>query len=85
MPKIKLTKTAVDAVPFSEKGQKLYCDQDLPGFYLIVGGQSKTFAVQKDMQGRSVRYTIGRYGHFTVEEARKVAKEKLYLIVSIPV
>lgn len=78
MPKLKLTKSAIEALPYTAKGQVLYCDTDLPGFYLIVGSKSKTFAAQKDIQGRSVRYTIGKYGHFTLEEARKAAKEKLY-------
>ncbi len=80
MPKAKLTKQVIETLPHPEKGQVFYVDKTLPGFYLIVGKQSKTFAVQKDMQGKSVRYTIGRYGHFTPEEARKVAKEKLYLM-----
>jgi hypothetical protein len=78
MPKIKLTKNAIDALPCMPKGQVLYSDTELPGFYLIVGSKAKTFVVQKDMRGRSVRYTIGKYGHFTLEEARKAAKEKLY-------
>lgn len=78
MPKTKLSKNTIDALPRTERGQVLYSDSELPGFYLIVGSKAKTFVVQKDMQGRSVRYTIGKYGHFTLEEARKVAKEKLY-------
>jgi hypothetical protein len=55
MPKLKLTKSAIDALPYATKGQVLYCDAELPGFYLIVGSKSKTFAAQKDIQGRSVR------------------------------
>lgn len=80
MPKAKITKTFVDRTPFTDKGQVLYCDIDLAGFYLIVGMNSKTYVVQKDMQARSIRYTIGRHGHFTPEEARKIAKEKLCLM-----
>lgn len=80
MPKLKLTKSAIEALLPAEKGQVMYVDTDLPGFYLIVGRRAKTFAAQKDIQGRSVRYSIGKYGHFTVEEARKIAREKLYLM-----
>jgi len=80
MPKAKLNKAVIDALPHSEGGQVLYHDAELPGFYLIVGRRSKTFAAQKDIQGRSVRYTLGKYGHFTPEEARKIAREKLYLM-----
>ncbi len=32
------------------------------------------------MQGKSIRCTIGRSGHFTPEQARKIAKEKLYFL-----
>lgn len=78
MPKLKLTKANIEALPTPAKGQALYADVDLPGFYLIVGARAKTFAAQKDIQGRSIRYTIGKYGHFTPEEARKIAREKLY-------
>lgn len=80
MPKAKITKSFVDSVPLSAKGQTAYCDSDLRGFYLIVGTESKTYAAQKDIQGRSIRCTIGRHGHFTPEQARKIAKDKLYLM-----
>lgn len=80
MPKAKITKSFVDQMPFTEKGQALYADQELPGFYLIVGMRAKTYMVQKDIKGKTVRYSIGRSGHFTAEEARKIAKDKLYLM-----
>jgi integrase len=80
MPVAKITKTFVDRVPYTPKGQIAYCDSDLSGFYLIVGMRSKTYVAQKDIQGRSTRYTIGRHGHFTPEEARKIAKDKLYIM-----
>lgn len=80
MPIAKITKTFVDQVPHTEKGQINYCDSDLPGFYLIVGMRTKTYVAQRDIGGRTVRYTIGRHGHFTPEEARKIAKDKLYVM-----
>ncbi len=70
MPKEKLTKTFIDSLPQRASGQIIYSDTELPGFYLIVGRQSKTFAVQKDIRGKAVRYTIGKYGHFALEQAR---------------
>ena len=78
MPKAKITKIFVEQVPLTEKGQVLYCDTELRGFYVIVGTEAKTYVAQKDIRGRSVRFTIGRHGHFTAEQARKIAKEKLY-------
>ena len=81
MPTAKITKSFVDQTPFAPKGkQVLYCDTELRGFYLIVGMQTKTYVVQKDVQGRTKRHTIGQHGHFTPEEARKLAKDKLYLM-----
>lgn len=80
MPRAKIIKAFVDQVPHTERGQMAYCDIDLPGFYLIVGSQTKTYAAQRDMQGKAIRCTIGRHGHFTPEQARKIAKEKLYLM-----
>ena len=80
MPKAKITKSFVDNAPLTKKGQVLYCDIDLPGFYLCVGQRAKTYIAQKDINGRSVRCTIGRHGHFTADEARRLAKDKLYLM-----
>lgn len=80
MPKAKITKSFVDQTPFNNSGQTLYCDVDLAGFYLVVGKRAKTYIVQKDIQGRSIRVTIGRHGHFTPDEARKIAKDHLYLM-----
>ena len=82
MPKAKITKSFVDQVPLTAKGQQAYCDTDLRGFYLIVGMQAKTYVAQKDIRGRTVHYTIGRHGHFTPDEARKIAKDKLYLMAN---
>lgn len=80
MPKAKITKTFVEKTPYTDKGQVLYCDTELAGFYLVIGMRAKTYIVQKDVQGKSVRCTIGRHGHFTTDEARRIAKDKLYLL-----
>lgn len=78
---IKLTKTAVDeAEPLTEGGatrQKLYMDTELKGFGLCVGATSKTFFAQRDIDGRTVRVTIGRHGVFTVAQARDEARTLL--------
>ena len=56
MPKAKITKSFVDQVALTQKGQVAYCDTELRGFYLIVGMEAKTYVAQKDIRGRSVRY-----------------------------
>lgn len=78
---VKLTKTVVDKAQSIEvRGkprQKLYLDTELKGFGLCVGPTSKTFFAQRHLNGRTVRTTIGRYGVFTVEQARKEAQQLL--------
>jgi integrase len=74
MPKIKITKTKVDALPFTERGQANYTDAALPGFGVYVGQSSKTYFVQRDLRGRTVKLIIGKHGVFTAEEARHEAR-----------
>jgi integrase len=79
--RIKLTKPVADnATPAIVNGkvrQKLYLDTTLRGFGLCVGSQSKTFFAQRELRGKTIRYTIGRYGVFTVDQARQEARQKL--------
>lgn len=76
---IKLTKRVVDdaqpAVVDGVARQRVYLDTDLKGFGLCVGSQSKTFFVQRDINGKTTRATIGRHGVYTVAEAREAARE----------
>ncbi|MCB2007246.1 MAG: integrase arm-type DNA-binding domain-containing protein [Rhodoferax sp.] len=78
---VKLTKTVVDeAEPLVVDGvprQRLYLDSELKGFGLCVGAKTKTFFTQRDLNGKTVRVTIGRYGVFTVAKAREEARELL--------
>lgn len=83
MPNEKLTKTAVDkaAPAITEDGkarQQIFFDTQLKGFGLIVSAaNNKTFIAQRDIAGKTVRVTIGRYGLFTVDHARKEAQQIL--------
>lgn len=80
----KLNKTFLDRMPLPPKkadgkaGQALYWDTQLPRFGVRVGsGGTKTFLVEKRVNGRTKRMTIGRYGELTVEQARKEAMKLL--------
>jgi len=86
--KLKLNKTSVerDCTPpvpgeLNSKGklifQKLYMDCELKGFGFLVGRKRKTFIAQCDIRGRTTRVTIGQYGIYTVDQARKKARELL--------
>ncbi|MER8545969.1 integrase family protein [Mesorhizobium sp. M1169] len=76
MPKAKLTtKGAVEALPPPEKAQEHYWCTDLRGFGVVVGAKNKTFVVQRDVNGKSRRVAIGRYGDITLDQARKKAEQ----------
>ena len=76
---IKFTKPVVEAVSYVTKNegraQRLYFDAELKGFGLCVGAKTKTFFVQRDVNGKSVRTTIGRFGVYTVAQARDAARD----------
>ena len=73
MPTIRLTKRTIDALPLTSGGQVLYRDEELTGFGLRVGTRSKVFFVEGQVQRRTVRVTIGKYGPYSPEAARRDA------------
>lgn len=77
MPTIRLTKRAIEALPFPARGQVFYRDAELTGFGLRVGSRAKTFIAEGQVRHRSVRITIGRFPVVSPEEARIVALDKL--------
>lgn len=88
MPRLRLTAENVNNLPLTEKGQVLYLDEAgrngkpaaLQGFGLRVGTTSKAYFVEKRVDGRTVRHTIGTHGQITADEARKLAGIKLGLM-----
>lgn len=77
---MRINKTFVDkvelpAVSSSGKStQAFYRDSAIPGFGLrVTSGGAKSFIVEKRINGKNKRITIGRYGNLTVEQARKEA------------
>lgn len=81
---MRLTKSAVDKLsipPFKAEGktnQKRYYDDTLKGFGLrITSGGTKAFFVEKGIQGKLRRITLGHYPGLTVEMARKEAQKML--------
>jgi integrase len=75
---IKLTKSAVDRIPFTAHGQELHYDSELSGFGLRVGARSKAYFAEWKLHGRKTRrVTIGRHGPFTPETARRRAMSLL--------
>lgn len=73
MAKLHFTKRAIEALPFTEQGQKLYRDTTLRGLGARVGSNSKVFFVEGQVNRRTRRVTLGRADVLSVEEARRRA------------
>ena len=72
--KVKLSKTVVDNAEAPATGQKFIWDTQIGGFGLrITSGGTRTFIVQKRINGKDRRVTLGRYPEITAEQARKLA------------
>ena len=80
----KLTKSVIDRLPLpkpnshGQASQKIYRDDALTGFGILVGsGGTKSFFVERRINGRVKRISLGRYGHLTPAQARRKAQETL--------
>lgn len=79
----RLSKSYIDKLPLpvstdGKTKQAFYRDSALPGFGLrVTSGGAKSFIVEKRINGRVKRLTIGRYGPLTPEKARVKAVELL--------
>jgi len=74
--KIKLTKIAVDKLPFAEKGKQVdFYDAELPAFGVRVSHTSKVYFVRKRINGKMTRVNLGRHGVVTADDARNDAKD----------
>lgn len=75
---VRLTKTLVDKLPSPASGQHFFRDADLKGFGIrITANGVKSFIIEKRINGRVRRQTIGRFGELTVEQARIHARQEL--------
>jgi len=79
----KLTKRHVDALPAPPAGQVFVRDTEMKGFALrITASGAKSFVVEKRINGKSRRLTLGPYPALTVEQARLQAQKLLGDIVT---
>lgn len=78
MPKVKLTKTAVDAASPKERDYELR-DTMIPGFLVKVTptGRKIFMIAYVAHNGQRRKPAIGRYGELTVEQARNIAQDWL--------
>lgn len=76
---MRLTKSAVDKIePPKDQDQIFYRDDQLKGFAVrITKSGIKSFIIEKLINSKVRRITLGRYGELTVEQARKEAQKLL--------
>lgn len=78
MPKLKLTKTSIDRVRKPGTGTVIYFDTETKGFGLrVTASGAASFIVQGQIHGHNdyARITIGSYGAWTVDDARRRAEQ----------
>jgi integrase len=78
MPKLKLTKTNIDRVRKPGPGTVIYVDTETKGFGLrVTASGAASFIVQGMIAGQAkeARITIGTYGVWTVDDARRRAEQ----------
>jgi integrase len=75
---VRINKTTVENAPIPERGQAFLRDTDLKGFGLrITANGTRSYIVEKRIEGRIRRMTLGRHGELTPVQARKLAQMKL--------
>jgi integrase len=81
---MRITKSTVDKItappckPDGKPNQVIHRDSTITGFGLrVTSAGAKSFIVEKRINGKSRRKTLGSYGHLTVEQARKEAMKFL--------
>ena len=76
-----LTDRTIDRLPPAMRGQYVVRDEELRGFFVVVGARRKTFAVQgecwRDGKRHYKKVTLGRAGDMTTRDARVQAKAML--------
>lgn len=77
MPRLKITKAAMTKIEPPTSRQTDYWDTELPGFGVRATKESLTFIVLRRIRGQANKtfIKIGRYGTFSPEQARVVAKD----------
>jgi integrase len=74
----KLTKPFCDTVKPPAKGYEIHWDDKVSGYGLrVTASEVKAFVAQGRVKGKAVIITIGRFGLFTEEQARKRAQSLL--------
>jgi integrase len=69
------------SIPLSVTGQRIVRDEELSGFFVLIGKTTKTFMVQGDLRAggkrQSIRLKVGEVGKLQTREARAKGKRLL--------
>lgn len=85
--RLALTDKTLLGLPFAQTGQYRVRDNDLPGFFVLIGTGKKSFMIQADLRpkagGRtSIRMKVAEAGELNVRDARAKAKGLLAAIAA---
>lgn len=79
---MKLTKRVIDNAEIKDKAYELW-DGEVKGFAArIYPSGLKSYMIQYRSKGRTRKFTLGKHGVLTPDEARKLAREKLVDVAS---
>lgn len=71
---MKLTKSVIDRLPIPTDKPTFYRDDEIRGFGVkVFPSGTKSFFIEKRVNGKVKRITIGQFGELTAEQARKQA------------
>jgi len=71
-----ITQKTLEKLPRPERGNRLYFDDEVPGFAVrVTAAGAIAFVLNYRMQGRQRRYTIGKHPFKSLDEARNEAHE----------
>lgn len=84
--RIQITEMEARRLPLSEAGQYVVRDNELTGFFVVVGRKKKTYTVQSEVwsegKRKTVKTAIGIVGQISAKDARREAKAALASIVT---
>jgi hypothetical protein len=75
---INLTTDIIKKIPYTKKKQILIRDDIVRGFTVRIGAKTKTYCIHKNVNGKFISKTIGKFGQISLKDARDKAKELLY-------
>jgi len=73
----RFTKTMIEKMELPEKGQVVLFDDAVKNFGIRLSQKTRTYFVQGWVNGKRKKFTIGKHGVYTLEQARKKAVDVL--------